>query len=71
VLVFVVTLKVFGASVNVSFVSVVAVVLHFIFGHGISPHWFGVLLLAVFRFSYEEDTAVMDLRNVSRLTGWW
>jgi hypothetical protein len=52
--IFVVALEVSLAGINMSFTSVVGVVLCFIIGHGITSL---VLLLYVFRLSYSESTA--------------
>jgi hypothetical protein len=65
--IFVFTLEVGFAGIYVSFVSVVGVVLSFIFGHDITS----LVLLLVFRFALPEDTACIGFGNVSGMAERW
>jgi hypothetical protein len=70
VLIFIFTLEIGFTGVDVSFISIVAVVLHFIIGHGITS-FVGCYVAGCNPLFLYKYTASMDRNNVSRLAVRW
>ena len=69
--VLVVAIEIAFTGVDVSFASILGVVLHFILGHGVTSRVAVVLLALVLPLAWSKDTASGGRGNASRLAGGW